>query len=369
MTDAEALHAMNQARKLNGLEPLTELPSKTPSGGGAPAPTGKTPEEIEQERIAAEAEKNKGAGGNNEPSELDDTALLELLGKRGIKVSSLEDLKTKDPEEDPILTAEKLDAAKLTYGLEKGLFNKKTYDNYISDSKDPHHLVFADFYADAKKNDPNLTDEEIQAEFREEYGLDSETTSRKFLRGKKDLDVRAEKIMNEKYGKVLSLDSEFKSHQETRKTESDRRKTILAKTPQYKKDIQAAFGDLKKITTKFSDTESYEATILDEHINEIMDDFLKPEAAERMIEEGYTPEKLKGVAFNVLLSKKFPVIANELIKQALLKNQKGAHGIPEGNTLGGNGGEEKDLTEGQKLYKSLNEKEQAKQAKQKAAAN
>lgn len=342
------LESINRMRKLQNLEPLTELPkdSKDNDGGAPPA---KTPEEIEKERLAAEAE------SKNTPGELDDAALMTLLEKRGIKVASLDDLKTKDPDEDPILTAEKLDAAKLTYGLEKGLFNKKTYDNFVSDSKTPHNLVFADFYADAKKNDPNLTDEEIQSEFREEYGLDAEPTSRKFLRGKKDLDVRAEKLMNEKYGKVLSLDNEFKSHQETRKVESDRKKGILSKTPQYKKDIQSVFSELKKITTKFSDTESYEATLVDEDINEIMGDFLKPEAAEKMIEEGYTPEKLKAIAFNVLLSKKFPVIANEMIKQALLKNQKGAHGIPEGSGTGGSGGEVV-LTEAQKRYKDMSEK-------------
>lgn len=351
------LVAINMMRKAQGLQPLTELPKDLQDNKGGDPPPAKTPEEIEKERLAAEGNK----GGDNTPGELDDAALLQLLEKRGIKAASLDELKPKDPDEDPELTAEKLEAAKLTYGLEKGLFNKKTYDNFISESKAPQNLVLAEFYADAKKSDPNLTDDEITAEFREEYGLDAEPTSRKFLRGKKNLETRAEKLMNEKYGKVLSLDNEFKTHQDARKAESERKKAILAKTPQYKKDVQSIFTELRKITTKFSDTESYEANLVESDINEIMNDFLKPEAAEKMIEEGYTPEKLKDTAFMVLLKQKFPVIAKELIKQALLKNQKGAHGIPDGSNTGDAGGDGT-LTESQKAYRVLNEKANPKEA-------
>jgi len=340
---------LNNIRKLNGLEPLDKLPADM--GGEPDTPPAKTKEELEAEAAAATA------SSKTPPITLDDAALLDILKQRGISVDSLEALKpAATPEPEP--TPEEIEIAKMTFGLNKGLFTKKVYDSYVIDSKSPDGLVYAEYYADAKKEDPTLTDEAIEEEFREEYGLDAAPTSRKYLRGQRDLKSRSKEIIQEKYGKVLSVDSEFEKDQNARKAEKTRQQNILKATPKYTEDVKAVMAELTKVPVKFNEQESYEADVMSEYVSEVQQLLMDPETLQHNIEKGYNRAALKDIAWNILLRKGFPVIVQEIATQYAKKHQKGSHGIPEGGAQRSkNTDSEVQLTEMQERYKQMAEKE------------
>lgn len=329
------LASINLIRVGNGLEPLTELPGattkevvKNENGSGEDAGT-ETPEQIEAKRVAAEqeaAKKKKEEEGNS--GELDDAQLLALLDKRGIKVASLEDLKKQDPAPDPALLAEQREANELAFGLSKGLFNKKEYDQFVADTQDPQDFVYDEYYADAKKEDPTLSDEDIQAEFLHKYGLDAQPDTRQFKRGVKEIASLAKSMLKDKYGKIYSAKEAFTSAEQETVSTTVKAKKIAAALPAYTKDVEEIFASLKKIPVKFSDTESYEVELLDTELNKLKIDMLNPDFYGPKIEAGYDKEVLKQIAFSGFVTKNFPVLAMEIANQHLLKHAAGTHGVP-----------------------------------------
>ena len=101
----------------------------------------------------------------------------------------------------------------------------------------------------------------------------------------------------------------------------------MTEAPIFKKHVDDVFSDLKKITTKFSDDESYEVEVMDEALNSLKEKFLDNNFVAQKISQGYTRDEIKDIAFNALLSQSWPVIAKEIVKQALYKQQKGVKGI------------------------------------------
>jgi hypothetical protein len=328
---ARSLEEVNLIRKQNGQEPLTELPIN----GVPPAPE-KTKEEIESEQQAIEAKKKEDAEKvkpkEDKPvlttdvtSELDDASLLALLEKRGIKVSSIEEL---TPKEDAAVIAEKRESAKISYGLNKGTITKKQYENFVVDSRDPKNLVFGQYHADAKAEDPNLTDDQIQEDFVMEFGLDAEAGTRKHKYGQQKLSLLANKMLQEKYPAILSLDNDFTSYETEQRNLSQIQAKVKAGMPVYNKDVDDVFVELEKINTKFSDDEEYVVPALKESLESIKSQFLDSKYAAGKIVNGYKKEDLKEIAFTTFLRQNFPYLAKEIANQKLLKQQAGTRGIP-----------------------------------------
>lgn len=328
------LATINLMRASSGLEPLTELPGATPAAGGeGNKDVVETPEQVEAKRLQAEAdadkkledEKNKT---NTLPDELDDAQLMAFLQKRGISVASLDDLKPKVDPVDPVLLAEQREANELAYGLSKGLFNKKEYDQFVADAQDPQELVYDEYHADAKKEDPTLTDEDIQAEFLAKYGLDAEPDTRKFKRGVKEIAALAKVILNERHNKIFKAKDAFSGSEKETLTASARQKKIAAALPTYNKDVEEIFTALKKIPVKFSDTETYEVEAIEADLNVLKADMLKPEYYSAKIDAGYDKETLKQTVFAGFLYKHWPTLAMEVANQHLRKHAAGTHGVP-----------------------------------------
>lgn len=317
------LEKINIARKSQGLEPLLELPKEKKE-----SPEGKTAEEIEAERLALETDKNKSLNsGNSLPGELDDAALLALLEKRGVKVSSLEELKPKEAQKTPEEILEERDNQKLTYAIGKGLFNKKEYESFISDNNDKENLVYANYYAEAKKDDPELTDEDIEAEFKSKFGLDAEPGSRKHKRGAKEINLIAGEILKTKHNKIYDAENKYSSYENETKTEADRRRSIASKTPDYVKTVNEVFSSLSKIAGKFDDQESYEVTMVADSIEQAKKDFLTPEFVEKQILAGLSKEQIEVQARSVIVNKNLPYLLREHAKQILDKHKAGTKGI------------------------------------------
>lgn len=361
------LETVNKMRAAQGLEPLTELPG----AGGAVT---ETPEEIEAKRLLAEkggavetpeqleAKRKAAEEKAKENPELSDEQLLKLLNGRGIKVDSLETLKAPIEQVDPVKLAEKRDADELAFGLTKGLFNKKEYEQFVADTQDPQDFVYAQYHAEAKAEDPELTDDDIQAEFLQKYGLNLAAESRQYKRGVKEINTLANVLLKEKYGKIYDAKGAFSAHEESAKTTSDRQKKIADAAPAYKKDLDEVFAEMKKIPFKFGDTDTYEVDTVEASLNEIKSYMQEDKYALPKIEGGYSKEALKAEAFATFLYKNFPTIAQEVANQHLKKHMAGVRGIP---LLGGSSQKQEtvELTESQKkmveMYKQQKEKETA----------
>jgi hypothetical protein len=301
---------------MKGEEPLTEMPTELDTNN---QPVVETQPAI----TSQEEDKNKEVL----VPEINDDAVLNYLRQKGVSVNSLADLNKPLTEVDLAKQAEERESAKLTYGLNKGLFNRKTHEQFILDKNNKQQLVFAQYYQDAKKEDADLSDEDIQAEFASKYGLDSEPDTRKYKRGQQELDILSDIILKNKYQNIYKLDNDFDAYEKQTTAQKEFERKVLTEAPVFKKHVDEIFGELKKITTKFNEEESYEVEVLDESLNSLKAKFLDNNFVAQKISQGYTREEIKDIAFNALLSMNWPVFAQEIAKQAVYKHQKGVKGI------------------------------------------
>jgi len=314
---AQTLEQINALRRMKGEDPLTEMPVEV-DANNAPV------DEKKPDITTKEEDKNKEVL----VPEINDDTVLKYLQQKGLSVNSLADLNKPLTEADVAKQADDRESAKLTYGLNKGLFNRKTHEQFILDKSNKQQLVFAQYYQEAKKEDADLSDEDIQAEFASKYGLDSEPDTRKYKRGQQELDILSDIILKNKYQNIYKLDNDFDTYEKQTTAQKEFERKVLTEAPVFKKHVDEIFGELKKITTKFSEEESYEVEVMDESLNSLKEKFLDNNFVAQKISQGYTRDEIKDIAFNALLSMNWPVFAQEIVKQALYKQQKGVKGIP-----------------------------------------
>lgn len=334
---ASTLEQINQHRKLNGQEPLEALPGNSGNAGAD--------DEAAKKKAAEEEEKKKS---KQQVDDIDDAKVIEFLNKKGIAAKSIEDLLPKT-EEDPAKLAEKKEAAKLSYGLDKGLFTKKQYDNFVSATKDVKNFVYADYHKAAKADDPSLTDEQIQEEFITEFGLDADPATRKYKYGQQKLNVLAEKMLKDNFSPIYNADQEYSQFEANQNKKKEFEKKLLTAAPNYKKDVDAVFNKIKKISTKFSDDESYEVEAVNETIESVKSKFLDADFMAKKISEGYSLEQLEDIAFTAVLRKDFAHIAKQIGLEMMKKKQAGTKGIPATGAAPARKEEEPELTENQKI--------------------
>ena len=321
---SQSLEQINALRRLKGEELLTELPAPEVS----PSTTEET-KETDTSSITTTTTDTADKNKKQEPvvPEITDDAVLKYLQQKGLPVNSLDELNKPVTEADLAKQADDRENAKLTYGLNKGLFNRKTHEQYILDKSNKQQLVFAQYYQDAKKEDPELTDEDIQVEFAAKYGLDAEPNTRKHKRGLQEIDILGDLILKNKYTNIYKLDNEYDVYERQTMSQKEFERKLISEAPIYKKTVDDIFGELTKITTKFSDDESYEVDVMEDVVIALKEKFLDKSFVAQKISEGYTKEDLKEVAFTALLKQNWPLIAKEIVNQALLKQQKGVKGI------------------------------------------
>ncbi len=334
---AQTLEQLNAVRERIGQEPLTELP-------GAPA----SPEAGSEGEKKVEAKEEKPVVAAPIELELDDDKVLKYLNSKGISATKLDDLTKPVTEADLQKQADERENAKLTYGLNKGLFNRKTHEQFILDSSNKRDLVYAHYYQEAKQDDPALSDEDIQSEFAQKYGLDTEPNTRKHKRGQQEIELLAERILQNKYANIYKLDSEYDSYESQQNSQKAQAAKVIAAAPAYKEAVESVFSELKKITTKLGENEEYEVEASEEALAELKGHFLASDYAAKQILAGYTKEEIKELAQTAFLSRNWPSLAKQMINQALLQHQKGVKGISPVNITPGAGAPDNQLSEEQK---------------------
>lgn len=318
---ALTLESVNEGRKAMGLEPLTKLATDTTAT--APA-TEKKPDE-----------KLTDTNTPNDIPDLSDDKVLEFLKSKGITVSSFEDLKPKvvaDSGKTPEEIAEERENKKLSYALENKLFNTKDHEGFITDSKNKETLVFAEYVKEARKEEPELTDDDLQEEFTAKYGLNNPVDSRKHKRGLVEIEMLADKILKTRYGKIYDADNKFSTYENQQKEESAFQTTLREKSPVYTKDVNEVFEGLKKIPVKVSDTETSEIDVTEDTLTKVKEHFLKASTIADNVKNGWTKDQLKEIAFMSVLKMDYTNIINKEANARMLKNQGGTRGIPAGGT-------------------------------------
>lgn len=346
--------ALDKARALNSLPPLTDAEFASLEGNGLSEAEKEAQLKAQQEE---DKKKKESAGGDNytDPTpekELDDEALLELLAKKtGRKFSSLEELV---PQEiiDKEKAAEERENEKFAWGLKNKKFKQKDFESYVSASKDPKGLVYQLRLQQAKKDDPQLDEKEFEEEFNEEFGINADKNTRRYKNGQDTLNRLAEAVLKNNYSNIFNLENEYSDYEKSQIVRREQENKIKSEAPKYKKSLDKVIGELKKIKAQIKDGEEYEIEALDESLNTIRDNMSDPAWVSQQILNGYTEENLKEIAYTTFLRQNFPFLANEILKQGLRKHAAGTKGILQLEKRAGET-DDSSLTDQQKVLKSL----------------
>jgi hypothetical protein len=336
---ARNLAAINQVRAEQGLPLLDTLPDNG-AAADVTAPVSDTTT-TNTPPAASPKTTTPDIPAAVEPS---DDQILQALVRKGIQVNSIDELL---PKPDAAKTAEQKEASKLSFALNKGLFTTTQYDNYVREKNNPRDLVYAAYHQEAKKEDPALSEEDILTEFEEKYGLNQDEGTRKAIWGQHEIEMRAQKILSDRYKPIFEADQAFAAHQSAEDNKQANQRKILAQAPVYKKDVEDIFAGLQKISIPVSDTESYDVELPAEALEQTRNLFLTTEQCADRILKGYDKEALKQLAYTTLLQQHFQTLAMQVAAKYHLARQAGAKGIPSANRTERKEG--RHLTDNQKL--------------------
>lgn len=306
----------------------------------------------ETERLRLEEEKKKQKDNTPALPVITDEMLLEELSKKtGKKFTSWDELKPKPEEIDKEKAAEQREANKLSYGLQKGLFNKKQFENFIADSKNPIGLVYAAELNEAKKDDPQWDDDkekEFKEEFEEKFGLSLDPSASKYKRGQKQIGIIAETILRHEYSSIYGLEGEYSKHESFQNTEEANKKKILETAPVYKKEVDEIVTGLATVDIPFGSDEKYTVPVPQEMLDSVKQVLLDPDFVSSQVLKGYNKEEIAQIATNMVISQNFGALAHEAAKQYRAKHEKGIRGIPEGGKVENPGNNLEGLSDNQK---------------------
>lgn len=213
----------------NGITPSSTTTPPTepanPTGGEGQEGIGKDGDD------PAKVVANAGGGTGDHPlTEPDDAAIIAALGKRGLKVTSLEELV--NPTSPTVeLTQEQKEALEQkrqndirSYALQAGKVTTTQLDSYVRESSIPAvDLAFQIYKQDILAEEQaagtpteNLpTDEEIRADFDEINYLKANETDPKRKAAEKRIAKMVDSHLKNKYAPVYSLEADYNQNQQS----------------------------------------------------------------------------------------------------------------------------------------------------------
>lgn len=260
------------------------------------------------------------------PAELTDEQILAFLkNKKGLDLKSLDDFA---PKVDPVAEAEARENNKLKTAFEKGWISSKEYNSYVSDITNKQNVAFENYAKEAKEDDPTISDEQIAESFAEDFSLSADPDSFKYKQGQKKLNAIVDKIISEKHGKVLKVDSEFSKYESEIKQKEEYINKIITETPKYKQTVEDTILENSKFKVSLAEGEEYDVNLDDEDSKEIKKIFLSKDQAEKMIASGYSKEELQMSIKMAIRENNFNKILKQVTDQRLAKYAKGIQGVP-----------------------------------------
>lgn len=305
---------------------------------------------IETERLRLEAEKNKNTPTVIAPDLTDETVLAYLKSKN-INVASLTELSPKQTDDEKKKIEDQKEADKLSFGLTNGLFNRNTYESFISDRKDRLSLVYKAELEEAKAGEAEW-DEEKEKEFKEsfdaEFGIGLDPSSTKFKRGQKKLATISDAILRETYAPIYTLDGKYSDFDSRRQAQSQEQQKILTEAPKYKEDVDAVLNDFVKIPVAMGKDGNFDIPVSETIRNGVKELLLDESFVRQQILAGHKKENLANVAKTIIISQNFAELTHEAAKLYRLKHEKGLRGIPPSGDLEKTETENENLTDNQK---------------------
>lgn len=243
------------------------------------------------------------------PAELSDDELLSLLQKRGVNLKSFEDLKPKATPEEIEAEKQQRNNNVYAFGLKEGKIKKEDLDNLAKAEADKVKFLFNDFAGAAKKANPEITDSEIEEDWKEYTLYDlSDDNFKKQLRIQ-ELNELADYKLKNQFKNVFSLENDYAKHEAAENENYSLKRKVEAAYPVYQKDIDEVITSLKLTKYTIEDTQNaannveIELSYSDADLKELKDAFLKPEQIIKRIKDGYTVEAIKGEADMFLWNK------------------------------------------------------------------
>lgn len=332
MTDLEKLNAQ---RERNGMLPLTEMPKSAEEEKMAKEKSDKEEAEKKEKEAAdkkkadeeAEAARIEAEKKKDQPQEIDDEQVLAYLQKKkGLKIDSFDALKPTPTSEELKKEQEQRDAEKLSWALKNGKFKKQDFENYITDSKDPKNLIYNSYAAKVKKANPEITNDEIQDQFKERFGLDKDPESWQYQQGQEELNLMSTQLLNKQYGAILNLDSDYSTYEKGIHQQQSVQAKIIANAPAYKRDVENVFSGLTTYKTTI-DKEEFEVPIPADFVERAKAYFLHDNTASEQIQRGWTKENIEEVANNMLLIENRNYFNQKIAEQYHKNKAKGTHGL------------------------------------------
>lgn len=310
----------------------------------------------------ADKEKNKNPEETKLP-ELTDEQLLELASKKaGRPITSWDEFKPKKTDDDIKKEQEVRDAQKLSYGLQKGLFNRNTYESFIQDSKDAVGVVYRAELAAAKNDDPEWDEEkeqEFQEEFKERFGLELDKTASKYKSGQRQLSALADNILKSTYAPIYSLDSEYDKYEQGINHQKTNEQKILQEAPVFKQNIEDVLASHATVEITMGG-EKFPVAVPKESIDAVRELLLEEKFVSSQILNGKNnKEHLASVAYNLIVTQNLNALSFEAAKKYHEKHQKGVRGIIQHDRLDKDKGDaEANMTDNQKAALQLMREQQ-----------
>lgn len=222
---------------------------------------------------------------------------------------------------------EQREANKLAFGLKTGKISSENVESFVADNKNRVQVVRDNYIAESLAEDPTLKEEDIIEEFEEKFALNKDATPRQKKIGEKAISLLAENIIREKHKPFYQLESQYSEVESSEAAANTKAEKMQTLAPQYKKDVEEAFAEVKKVRIKFSDTEEYDVEVPQSVVDELMPLFTSEAEISRNVESGWNKEELSAAAKTAILTKGLNSIALSVAVKYLDKHKAGTRGI------------------------------------------
>lgn len=273
-----------------------------------------------EEKLKKEKESKIPESTLTPEGDLSNDKLIELLAKKGITVSSLDDLKPKLSEAEIKDAEEKRKGKMVAYGIETGKFKIDDYNTLQKLQENKTAIFIDELTSEIKAANPEITEDQLSEQLKEYTlsHLDENDPRRK--RREKELNIVAEQRLKEQFGSIYNLPSEFENYEKSEQSKYQLQRKIEAGLPVYKEDVKNIIEWVKKQDFVIEDKEHPENNVSipfefnEAKLKQITDAFLTESQIVQSISNGYDLEAMKQQAKMFLIGTDIESIVNHSAK-------------------------------------------------------
>lgn len=259
----------------------------------------------------------------NEDADISDDKLLAFLNKRGISVSSFEELKKPEPaktEEERQAEQRKRKENALVWGIQTNRIKKEDYDELTRLQVNKMDLVVDEFVDFIKEKSPDLTDEEIQEKINEYTLSNYDDTDPIKIKRQNDLLELADRRLKKKFSSIYNLDREFDVYEQSQLSERELQNKVAQQTPLYKNNLEKVVEECRAWKHTIEDSQNpdnnlvVDLTFSEDDLKEVREAFSNSDLVLQKIKNGFNVEEISNEVRSFLLIKHAPRLFNKIAK-------------------------------------------------------